>query len=434
MDAVEEPMMTTELIELGDVVVVSLDPVASVAPLDDAEATAAASEIPRRKFLAIVNVYTDFDVRVPGYVTPLALKFFAVGRGLPEVAGASVPLAAGLAHPNSRAPVELALPSQFSDCYVHTLQVFKARVQRIYPANPSGIRLSRQQHGALDKALSEDLFAQAEPRQHQIGEPSRIPLEDEDPDEPYVYDLESEFFVSDAVAPGDQPRDRVDDYQTQPAAIPHANDEAAAPSPHTAPSAAQPVASDQAPAPQTGDLRAANLAQHNAALMQDEDDPTADFPDMVISLDLWLDLGTADEIGSPRELIDHIARLNKIEHDWAHRKMRAILAAQPGTSNWLANVAPGGLVAEGDANRDGDPAVVPEDVLSPEDAIEHRMEKDKVAGDGDSDTRSRTSSISPAPAGPRSPAGRLVSLLRTFSTRIRTGLKSWLCLAPKTAD
>ncbi|KZV94911.1 hypothetical protein EXIGLDRAFT_748365 [Exidia glandulosa HHB12029] len=94
-------------------------------------------------------------------------------------------------------------------------------------------------------------------------------------------------------------------------------------------------------------------------------------PEMQLHVELWVDVTALDDVAEPLELAQEIEKLNEIERDWARRYVAAQLS-NPQTADWIEDA--GGV----------DP--VPEDVITdgwfdddalvrPEDAIEHRIER-----------------------------------------------------------
>ncbi|KZV78840.1 hypothetical protein EXIGLDRAFT_822454 [Exidia glandulosa HHB12029] len=101
-----------ELLALGEFILLSINPVASVAHLDDAIATEEASRLERAIYLAIVMAIVETGLEV-GESYKLGLHLYLVGQGLPKDAPlACAPIAYATVQPDARAPLDVntALP------------------------------------------------------------------------------------------------------------------------------------------------------------------------------------------------------------------------------------------------------------------------------------------------------------------------------------
>ncbi|KZV94165.1 hypothetical protein EXIGLDRAFT_737310 [Exidia glandulosa HHB12029] len=129
----------------GQVVLLSLDPVASVSPFEDEVATAAAAQLQRAVYLAVILEGGDSFLMNAEEKYLLNFHFLLVGEGLAEEnPSASTPLAPALVHPDGRAPVS---PSAGSlprpNLYVHSYDDFLGLVSRMHRGiNPCSIRFS----------------------------------------------------------------------------------------------------------------------------------------------------------------------------------------------------------------------------------------------------------------------------------------------------
>ncbi|EJD39373.1 hypothetical protein AURDEDRAFT_187383 [Auricularia subglabra TFB-10046 SS5] len=99
---------------------------------------------------------------------------------------------------------------------------------------------------------------------------------------------------------------------------------------------------------------------------------TDGLPTLKPSVQMWVNVSPEDTLGTPEQFEKGMRRLREIEWEWAQRTIAAVLSKQPQTSAWL----------EGAAH--ADEPVVQEtasvstagDSIAPEDAIEHRIERE----------------------------------------------------------
>ncbi|KZV94163.1 hypothetical protein EXIGLDRAFT_523944 [Exidia glandulosa HHB12029] len=118
----------------GQFVILSIDPAASVADLDDEQARQEAALLPRTRFLALVFSVGDIPRQNAERLYLLNLEFYLIGRGLPdEYPEETVPVFPATDHPTNRAPLVLSPPLPWSDLYIHTRRNFCALVSRIHP-------------------------------------------------------------------------------------------------------------------------------------------------------------------------------------------------------------------------------------------------------------------------------------------------------------
>ncbi|KZV94196.1 hypothetical protein EXIGLDRAFT_835166 [Exidia glandulosa HHB12029] len=120
----------------GQFVCLAIDPVASVAVLDDEQARQEAASLPRTRFLALVFSVGDIPRQNAERLYLLNLEFYLIGRGLPdEYPEETVPIFPAKEHPTNRAPLHLTPPLPWADLYVHTRRNFCALVSRIHPGS-----------------------------------------------------------------------------------------------------------------------------------------------------------------------------------------------------------------------------------------------------------------------------------------------------------
>ncbi|KZW01783.1 hypothetical protein EXIGLDRAFT_829720 [Exidia glandulosa HHB12029] len=117
-------------------VLFSVNALASVAGLEDAEATHAASALPRTKFLGIIIGAGDVAVLQPNFEYRLTLELLLVGVGLPdeyEHACVDVPIAPTSFHPEGRPAIQTTTPLPWDNLYVYTRRSFNAVSTHSYP-------------------------------------------------------------------------------------------------------------------------------------------------------------------------------------------------------------------------------------------------------------------------------------------------------------
>ncbi|KZV94195.1 hypothetical protein EXIGLDRAFT_748761 [Exidia glandulosa HHB12029] len=286
----------------GQFVLISFDGAASVAPLDDAEATRAALSLPHDKYLALA-----FDIGEPALENEegeykLSLDFWPVGFGLPDGSPAAcVPIAPALFHPNGRKPVEPSAPLPWSNLYLHTLRTFDALVSRVHTGtNPSQARLAETDQRVLFSHRFADASALA----------AKHPLEIETPTLP-------EAPQSGGVSSGSQT------------------------STHSKRSRSlSPINSSSSDANQKSTFTRPvdeDLARLNTKLRQRQ-----------LYFEVWLDLATCGdpELRPPSTAEQLISDLKKIWADWEERALTEVMAKRPQTSAWIQGI----MALPGDEN------------------------------------------------------------------------------------
>ncbi|KZV88742.1 hypothetical protein EXIGLDRAFT_772410 [Exidia glandulosa HHB12029] len=134
-DVIEAPRGTEAIPEWGAVILLSLDPVASVAALEDAQASEEAARVPRKTCLAIVDAPIPLSYKMPLRDTPLQLKMFSIGVGRPKDApDAAVPLHPNSGDAGSRDVLHASSALPISDLFVHTLDPLTTVISRIHLA------------------------------------------------------------------------------------------------------------------------------------------------------------------------------------------------------------------------------------------------------------------------------------------------------------
>ncbi|KZV84105.1 hypothetical protein EXIGLDRAFT_776869 [Exidia glandulosa HHB12029] len=120
--------------EYGQYVIISYDPVASVAVLEDEEASRAAAALPRRKHLAVAISTGCISLRNADDVQRLTLEFHLMSEDLPptEDGAYSIPVTPETTHPLDRPPIVPSIPLPWPNFYIETLSNFACIVSRIY--------------------------------------------------------------------------------------------------------------------------------------------------------------------------------------------------------------------------------------------------------------------------------------------------------------
>ncbi|KZV82805.1 hypothetical protein EXIGLDRAFT_778179 [Exidia glandulosa HHB12029] len=124
----------------GSFVIISLDPIASVAALD-AQAAHEASLIKSGKYLALLKNVAYFALDCTSDKKTSTVELLLVGRGLPTAPAswASIPIFPASSHPeNGRPAVHTTLPLPWPDCHVYSMAEHDATVSRIHTHPEAG--------------------------------------------------------------------------------------------------------------------------------------------------------------------------------------------------------------------------------------------------------------------------------------------------------
>ncbi|KZV94935.1 hypothetical protein EXIGLDRAFT_736166 [Exidia glandulosa HHB12029] len=321
-------------------VVIAIDPVASVALLEDEQATREAAAMRPTKYLALINKDVGFEILPEAGVPKLSLHFYFARDDLPNAPneGAAIPLAPAPSHPsNGRASVAPSFPLPWPDCHVATLHSLAAIVSRIYQHPTSGPALTRTQRRQVADMVHRD-FKQYKPLLADANEPT------------------AEWDEALALA-----RECI----------------------------AQAAAEQPPPDEEDGARGMMDIFPRN------------DVAQMKLHVEMWVDVNSIERPGDPANLKAEINRLKQIEWDWAKRVVAESLANQtkPETSAWLDSISGAEAPAYDEDSdvyddMDGDMSIVPED------AIEHREQRDTAAAP-DNNT-AELEGVSQAPASDRS--------------------------------
>ncbi|KZV94934.1 hypothetical protein EXIGLDRAFT_494376 [Exidia glandulosa HHB12029] len=98
---------------------------------------------------------------------------------------------------------------------------------------------------------------------------------------------------------------------------------------------------------------------------------------MKLCVEMWVDVNSIERPANPQHLRAEIGQLREIEWRWAQRVVAESLAHQPETDAWLDSIS--GAEAPSFEADVADDASAPEEAddmsITPEDAIEHRVER-----------------------------------------------------------
>ncbi|KZV88526.1 hypothetical protein EXIGLDRAFT_772639 [Exidia glandulosa HHB12029] len=306
----------------GTFVVVGLDPIASVAAMQDERATEAAAAMPKSKYLAIIDTLGHARVELQPGLPKMEYLFFCVGRGLPPDAESAVAIhpAAGTA---ARPALVPSKPLPWPDCYVHTIESFEAVISRIHQHTPI-TAISRADVGTLSDYATDDEFR--------------------------VSHAAAAAAAAAAAKAGPHPGD-IDTPASEPSVVDY--------------SAASATSTSSVESPTSP-----------TAALGPERPPSPHQPQrMDLHMEMWLDLDAGHELSDPKLLTSELALLQSIEKEWAQRIAYDIVTKRPRTSAWLDNMAAAGELDDADALQVNDGAEAEDVDIGPEDAIEHRIER-----------------------------------------------------------
>ncbi|KZV94909.1 hypothetical protein EXIGLDRAFT_494032 [Exidia glandulosa HHB12029] len=143
---------------------------------------------------------------------------------------------------------------------------------------------------------------------------------------------------------------------------------------------------------------------------------------MELHLELWVDIAEhEDDFGTPADIFREVSQLKRIEWDWARRVVAARMN-KPQTSEWLNDVAAEDV--DPDVNREE----VVEDYLDddglvgPEDAIEHRIEREEALLDEAFDTVNGHAHGDDAASVALSSGRSAVSIDSSYASRVHRGI------------
>ncbi|KZV88525.1 hypothetical protein EXIGLDRAFT_174710 [Exidia glandulosa HHB12029] len=289
MEVLENPSIQDRPGPNGTFVVVGLDPVASVAALDDARATEAAAAMPRSKYLAIIDTLGHARLELEPGLPKLEYRFLCVGRGLPVEGYPAVPIDPAHAESLERPAVVPSTPLPWPDCHVHTLEAFTACISRLHKSPRNVVSITKQDLHAVLKHCVYD--------QYRYGQEK-------------VAAYEAAQAARADAPPTSQPAadDKVNDVDALPA---H--------SAHSYSSSSNASASGSG----SGSRRTASPFQPRR---------------MDLHMEMWVDLDAGHELSDPKLLTSELDQLESIEKEWAMRIAHEIVTKRPRTSAWLRGV------------------------------------------------------------------------------------------------
>lgn len=305
----ENPTVQDFATQYGTLVVIALDPVASVEALCDEQATREAMEMSPKQYLAMVNLPGEMTWTQKAGGIQLNLSFMLAGQGLPPPpkSWAAIPISPSPPLPDSdRPPVVPSAPLPWPNCYLPTLERLTARISRVYQHHNPGPSFIEDDHDEIRYWAGIDRRADVTAREAARPKHQSPPPEEHGDDDDLM---------------ANQPKVDVSD----------------------------PVASMLEMFP--------HLHADGRAEMKDH-------------VQMWVDITVIDRPASPEDLEAEMQRLKEIEWKWAKRTIAAMLADQPRTTAWLAGTE--NAEAPQIDEEISSTAVDDDESISPEDAIEHR--------------------------------------------------------------
>ncbi|EJD43286.1 hypothetical protein AURDEDRAFT_167702 [Auricularia subglabra TFB-10046 SS5] len=294
MDIVESPRLSDQRAPIGALVLVTPDPVSSVAALKDPEATAAAERLHPPTVLAYIQMATDIDWSRHATQQPLSFIFNFVMRSLPQPPFAFIPLSPdGTSyHPSGREPLIPSNPLPWPNCFLYTRDTFVIRVSRMFLTDPAKIcMLSKEQRRLVTEMYVQDI---------QTPDPSKLPFKNTTPPSSVSSDEH------------ESPRARIRQLQN----------------PDTS-----------AGERQDSGTTSGSMDDDEGSDDEGSSDEDSEPRELVPSAELRLDLSTVCELGTLAEYVAYSDKLDAIERDWADRTLLRELADQPQTRRWASNVA-----------------------------------------------------------------------------------------------
>ncbi|KZV88512.1 hypothetical protein EXIGLDRAFT_722621 [Exidia glandulosa HHB12029] len=312
MLVIDDPSVLDQPVHRGGFAIIALDPVASVAPLRDEQATREAADIQPSKYLVYINSNVGYNFLPAAGAPRLSLSFYLVGRGLPNAhSWAASPIAPAPAHPvTGRQPLEVTAPLPWPDCHIHSFVSDAAIVSRLY------------QHRTPGPSITDH---------HLFWDYSN------DDNEAYESDEDEEKVIPEYEAALESFREQLREAEAEAAAEGFFPQE------------------DESVPMSMEDI----FGKRNARELQ-------------LHVEMWIDLESISEPGDPRDFEAEVARLKEIEWEWAKRVVAESMVDRPETSAWLDGISGAEAPAYDEVldDMDGDTSIVPDD------AIEHRGQHD----------------------------------------------------------
>ncbi|EJD43259.1 hypothetical protein AURDEDRAFT_167675 [Auricularia subglabra TFB-10046 SS5] len=311
MRTIEDPIVRDVPDLIGVFVVIAVDPVASVALLDDETATREASDMLPGRYLALVKGNLHFEWSEARGGPKLTLQFTLAGPGLPAAPNswASLPISPALPTGECTRPALHPVPTMpWEDCYIYTLHQVSGNISKIHAADYQGPKLLEDDEMCAFTAAYED--------QRTFGMARR---------EPRPATVKHDGPARTASTREERQTDREADADAQVQAL---------------------------------------LEE----LFQQDDTPR-----MKPHFQMWFDVSQFDveQLGQPAAIYAELAQLKRIESEWAQRTVAAIMSKEPETNAWLSGLGDAEAPPVIDSYEAGEHDVL----IMPEDAIEHRIER-----------------------------------------------------------
>ncbi|EJD39070.1 hypothetical protein AURDEDRAFT_128511 [Auricularia subglabra TFB-10046 SS5] len=155
------PVLAHGLQRYGHFVLFRFDLLASVAVLDDAEASRAASQLPQDWFLGIVTSNAGFMLENSKGVHLLNLSIFLVGVGPSEPVHAAIPFSPAPQMADGHPPIQLPSELPWPNLYAHSFYTLVAVISRIHDGpDHFSDSLTDDQLVTLNNTVSKDLYHQ----------------------------------------------------------------------------------------------------------------------------------------------------------------------------------------------------------------------------------------------------------------------------------
>lgn len=305
----------------GAFVLVKIDPVASVANLEDEETTRAAAALDRHEWVLGVVVGHGGGVFLNPEATPvMSLQFEVFAQGVPrDKAIASIPIAPSPQLYDDRPPIELNAPLPWPDLYAHT-------------NFSSSVIISRIHHGAakieaaMTKAQYEDLLERA-------------------------------------VA------DRYNWHSLPPVTVPEPVE-----------AVVHPEASESSGSRSSDDPEDSSSDEEDSLFLQEREEIGTKLIRRRIYAEICLDPSMCPgPLGAPVQMEEPVRRIRELWDEWEERRMAELLAKRPQTTAWAQLVASAQDTSESESELDIVVQPPLDDGILPEDAIDDRIERHRLA-------------------------------------------------------
>ncbi|KZV88507.1 hypothetical protein EXIGLDRAFT_772623 [Exidia glandulosa HHB12029] len=314
MLVIDDPSIIDQPVWRGGFAIIAVDPVASVAPLRDEQATREAADIQPGRYLAYISGNVNYHFLPAAGAPRLSLAFHLVTRGLPKAhSWGATPIAPAPAHPvTGRQPLKLSVPLPWPDCHILSFVSDAAIVSRLYQHRTPGPRLT-----------DHELFWE----------------HSNDDNEAYESDEDEDKAIPEYEAALESFREQLREAEAEAAAEGFFPQE------------------DESVPTSMEDI----FGKRNARELQ-------------LHVEMWIDLESISEPGDPRDFEAEVVRLKEIEWEWAKRVVAESMVDRPETSAWLESIS-GADASSFDAHGEDTDALHADMSIIPGDAIEHRVER-----------------------------------------------------------